>query len=67
MASKVIPKITPTSKPSNEIMDLDTIDYCSDCIYHWCSKRSKVLFCTLKSKGFFECKSCMLKLVERLS
>ena len=38
-------------------------NYCSDCIYNWCKKRQKVVFCTMKSKGFFECKACMLKLI----
>jgi hypothetical protein len=37
-------------------------NFCEDCIYSWCATRNKVSFCSLKVKGFFECKSCMLKL-----
>lgn len=40
---------------------LDT--YCTDCLYDWCSKRNKVIFCTMKSKGLFECRSCILKML----
>lgn len=40
-------------------------DYCSDCIYHWCTERSKVTFCTMKSKGLFECRSCILKMMNQ--
>ena len=45
----------------NEIMDSD--DYCGDCLYNWCTKRGNVSYCTMKSKGLFECRSCMLKIM----
>ncbi|NHJ83989.1 MAG: hypothetical protein FK734_00920 [Asgard group archaeon] len=38
-------------------------NYCSDCIYDWCTARTKVKFCTMKTKGLFECRSCMLKII----
>ncbi len=38
-------------------------NYCNDCLYHWCKNRTKVTFCTMKSKGLFECKSCMLIII----
>lgn len=38
-------------------------NYCDDCLYYWCEKRSIVTFCTMKSKGLFECKSCMAKII----
>ncbi|NHJ46679.1 MAG: hypothetical protein FK733_02715 [Asgard group archaeon] len=65
MASEIKTKSSPITKSSIEIVDIESVNYCSDCIYDWCSKRSKVQFCTMKSKGFFECKSCMLKLIQR--
>ncbi|MEA2071711.1 MAG: hypothetical protein U9O98_10540 [Asgard group archaeon] len=36
--------------------------YCKDCLYNWCKLRDKVTHCTMKTKGFFECKNCMKKL-----
>lgn len=59
MASKTQQKSFELSKVSLKIVtELDT--YCTDCLYDWCSKRNKVIFCTMKSKGLFECRSCIL-------
>ncbi len=59
MASKTQQKSFVLSKVSlKTVTELDT--YCTDCIYDWCSKRNKVIFCTMKSKGLFECRSCIL-------
>ncbi len=43
---------------------LETNDFCNECLYSWCSKRDKVSYCTMKSKGLFECRSCMIKLMS---
>lgn len=44
----------------------ETIEsYCSDCLYDWCASKDKVTFCTQKSKGLFECKSCLSKLMKQ--
>ena len=62
MASKTQQKSFELSKVSlKTLQELDT--YCTDCLYDWCSKRNKVIFCTMKSKGLFECRSCMLKML----
>jgi hypothetical protein len=66
MVSEIEAKSSPITKPVVEMVDIQSIDYCSDCIYDWCSKRSKVQFCTMKTKGFFECKSCMQKLIQKI-
>lgn len=59
MASKTQQKSFELSKVSlKTVEELDT--YCTDCLYDWCSKRNKVIFCTMKSKGLFECRSCIL-------
>ncbi|NHJ39583.1 MAG: hypothetical protein FK731_06070 [Asgard group archaeon] len=67
MASKIELKEPPRYDLSLKIIEIDSLNYCSDCIYHWCSKRSKVIFCSMKTKGLFECKSCMLKLIKQYS
>ena len=55
-----------SKQKSLQIQELLTEDnYCSDCIYHWCAKRSQVTYCTMKSKGFFECRSCILKMMNQ--
>ncbi|MBD3192407.1 MAG: hypothetical protein GF308_17340 [Candidatus Heimdallarchaeota archaeon] len=41
-----------------------TTNYCEGCRYTWCSNRSQVVLCTMKSKGLFECKSCGTHLSE---
>ena len=51
-----------SEKLENEIMD--NSDFCSDCLYNWCTKRGNVTYCTMKSKGLFECRSCMLKIMN---
>ncbi len=55
-------------KNSNSKISVDdnaeTNDYCNDCLYSWCSKRDQVSYCTMKSKGLFECRSCMIKLMS---
>ncbi len=43
---------------------VETNDFCNDCLYSWCSKRDMVSYCTMKSKGLFECRSCMIKLMS---
>lgn len=48
-----------------KIIDKVKTDYCNDCLYSWCNKRAQVTFCTQKNKGFFECKSCMIKLLAK--
>ena len=59
-----------SKKLDNLILDENEIDqqqenaFCNDCLYNWCSKRGKVTYCTMKSKGLFECKSCMIKLLK---
>ena len=59
MASKTQQKNFELSKVSLKTVEgIDT--YCTDCLYDWCSKRNKVIFCTMKSKGLFECRSCIL-------
>lgn len=40
-------------------------EYCNDCVYTWCSKRSEVTFCTMKTKGLFECRSCILMMMNQ--
>ena len=44
--------------------NVETNDYCYDCLYSWCSKRDQVSYCSMKSKGLFECRSCMIKLMN---
>ncbi len=62
MASKTQQKNFELSKVSlKTVEEFDT--YCTDCLYDWCSKRNKVIFCTMKSKGLFECRSCILKML----
>ena len=65
MASYVDTKLPVITQESFEKTSIQMDDYCSDCLYQWCSKRSQVTYCTMKSKGLFECKSCLLKLSER--
>jgi hypothetical protein len=67
MVSKIETKQSLVHKPALKAVEVGSLNYCSDCIYHWCTKKSKVVFCTLKTKGLFECKSCMIKLIERYS
>ena len=64
--------IKMASKTQQKIIDLTNVtlkteegldNYCTDCLYDWCSKRNKVIFCTMKSKGLFECRSCILKIL----
>lgn len=43
---------------------VETSGFCNDCLYSWCSKRNKVSYCSMKSKGLFECRSCMIKLMS---
>jgi len=62
MASKTQRKIHDLTRvilKQKEEMD----NYCTDCLYDWCSKRNKVVFCTMKTKGLFECRSCILKML----
>jgi hypothetical protein len=59
MVSKTTKKVTNSS---NQV-EINIENYCSDCLYHWCKQRAKVSFCTMKSKGLFECRSCLLKLL----
>ncbi|NHJ32978.1 MAG: hypothetical protein FK732_08950 [Asgard group archaeon] len=62
MASKTQQKACNLVKGALKFEEgLDT--YCTDCLYDWCSKRNKVIFCTMKSKGLFECRSCILKML----
>ena len=63
MVSKTIKQVTNTT--SQDAIEIE--NYCSDCLYHWCKQRTKVTFCTLKSKGLFECRSCLLKLLGNQS
>jgi len=44
--------------------DLVITDFCHDCLFSWCALRNNVTYCSMKSKGFFECKSCIAKLVK---
>ncbi len=62
MASKTQRKITVLS---SAIFDLEEEinNYCTDCLYEWCSKRNSVILCTMKTKGLFECRSCILKML----
>lgn len=57
-----------TRKSTNPEISTDdyqeTNDFCNDCLYSWCSKRGKVSYCSMKSKGLFECRSCMIKLMN---
>jgi len=58
MVSKTINQVSNTTIHE----EIEVENYCSDCLYHWCKQRAKVTFCTMKSKGLFECRSCLLKL-----
>ena len=62
----VVNNITRKNNSSEITVDdnIETNDYCNDCLYSWCSKRDKVTYCTMKSKGLFECRSCMIKLMS---
>ena len=62
MASKAQQKNLIRSELSKQTSK-ERLSYCDDCLYHWCKKRSTVTFCTMKSKGLFECKSCMSKII----
>ena len=62
--------VSKTIKQATNIAIQETIElesYCSDCLYHWCKQRAKVSFCTMKTKGLFECRSCLLKLLGNQS
>ncbi|NHJ03687.1 MAG: hypothetical protein EAX90_02610 [Candidatus Heimdallarchaeota archaeon] len=52
------------TKKKNIVEKLNDNEYCNDCVYTWCSKRSEVIFCTMKTKGLFECRSCILKMMS---
>ena len=43
---------------------IENSNFCDDCLYNWCTKRGNVSYCTMKSKGLFECRSCMLKIMN---
>ena len=63
MVSKTIKQVANTT--NQEAIEME--NYCSDCLYHWCEQRAKVSFCTMKTKGLFECRSCLLKLLGNQS
>ena len=55
VANKAKGKINSPLKEEN--------DYCDECIFTWCSMKNEVTYCTQKVKGFFECESCMSKMI----
>lgn len=62
--------VSKTTKTVTRIAIQETIEtesYCNDCLYDWCEQRAKVSFCTMKTKGLFECRSCLLKLLGNQS
>ncbi len=67
MAIKLEIDETIISEESIDVVDSDSLDFCSDCLYDWCTNRSAITFCTMKVKGLFECKSCILKLLKEKS
>ncbi|HUT82408.1 MAG TPA: hypothetical protein VMZ29_14500 [Candidatus Bathyarchaeia archaeon] len=67
MASKTEIEELILTDESLETFDLDSSDFCSDCLYDWCTIRSSVVFCTMKTRGLFECKKCIMKLSNSTS
>ncbi|MHA1125026.1 MAG: hypothetical protein ACTSO7_09600 [Candidatus Heimdallarchaeota archaeon] len=63
MVSKTVKQVANIT--IQESMEIE--NYCSDCLYDWCEQRTKVTFCTMKTKGLFECRSCLLMLVGNQS
>ena len=58
MVSKTIKVISKV-----EIRDQNEKEtYCTDCLYTWCKQRTKVTYCMMKTKGLFECESCLAKI-----
>ena len=57
--------VSKTVKPISKVEERDQIEketYCNDCLYTWCKQRAKVTYCTMKTKGLFECESCLAKM-----
>ncbi|MBN1327964.1 MAG: hypothetical protein JXA54_00700 [Candidatus Heimdallarchaeota archaeon] len=65
MASKTDADKLALEEDLLDVFDLDSLDYCNDCLYDWCTKRSLVVFCTMKTKGLFECKTCLMMLSNK--
>ena len=57
-------KIKAKSNKKSSNNDQLVTDYCDDCLYNWCTKRNKVTYCSMKTKGLFECRLCILKLMS---
>jgi len=61
----VVENSSVKTKKKNIVVTPNNNEYCNDCVYTWCTNRSEVTFCTMKTKGLFECRSCILKMMSQ--